>query len=132
MLSSEADVICAFASFDCIPCKMPAVGTALHASRLQPALMLCVLQAQTAQFVALRRKLSCKDGKCSDPESVKAELDKAVREVAKQLPDAHKAAEGLVALQAVRDNYVFASMQQALSPTVTQEVGMSICLLAVF
>jgi hypothetical protein len=85
------------------------------------------LQGDALAFLVLRRKLS---GKAKDPEAaeqVKLDLDRAARNLASSLapftPNTPKALEGLAALQAVRDNHVFAALQQALTPGATAQVG---------
>ncbi|KAF6266620.1 hypothetical protein COO60DRAFT_1697167 [Scenedesmus sp. NREL 46B-D3] len=78
------------------------------------------LQGDALAFLVLRRKLS---GKARDPEAaepIKQDVERAARSLASSLapftPNTSKAAEGLAALQAVRDNHVFAALQQALTP----------------
>lgn len=90
-------------------------------------------QADALTFLALRRKLSGKDKDPDAAEPLKRDLDKAARNLANSMPQASKAAEGLAALQGVRDNHVFAALQQALAPGATQQVkhtaGCTVCAL---
>jgi hypothetical protein len=85
------------------------------------------LQGDALAFLVLRRKLS---GKAKDPEAaepIKQDLERSARNLASSIapltPNSSKALEGLAALQAVRDNHVFAALQQALTPGATAQVN---------
>jgi hypothetical protein len=95
-----------------------------------PVLLLCHCigppQGDVLAFLVLRSKLS---GKAKDPEAaepIKQDMERAARNLASSLapftPNTPKALQGLAALQAVRDNHVFAALQQALTPGATAQV----------
>ncbi len=80
-------------------------------------------QADALLFVALRRKLS---GKGRVPEdvgdAVRADMERVGRALAAQLPHSERAAQGIAALVAVRDNHVFTALAAALSPDADVQV----------
>ncbi|KAF8072944.1 ATXR2 [Scenedesmus sp. PABB004] len=81
------------------------------------------LQCDALVFLRLRRRLSGKDRQVEGEEAelLRAQLQQAARGLAAQLPHSDKAAEGLTALLAVRDNHAFASLQAALAPDSAAE-----------
>eukprot|EP00879_Flechtneria_rotunda_P015681 GHRR01016403.1.p1 GENE.GHRR01016403.1~~GHRR01016403.1.p1 ORF type:complete len:1542 (+),score=797.44 GHRR01016403.1:616-5241(+) len=86
------------------------------------------LQGDALVYLALRRKLSAKaKDKEDNIEAVQEDLERAARQLAKQMPQPDRAAEGLTALQSVRDNHAFAALQRALAPDGTPQAASAAC-----
>jgi hypothetical protein len=79
-----------------------------------------LLQVDTLQLLALRRKLS---GRQAGEEGSKLGLDGYVQQLAAHLPQPDRASETLGQLLQVKDNHAFAVMQAALAPGASTEVG---------
>jgi molybdopterin converting factor small subunit len=84
--------------------------------------MYVLVQTDTLQFLALRRKLSGRQVADAN-DTHKLSLDQACKRLAAQMPQPDRAVETLGQLMQVRDNHVFAAMQTALAPGASQEVG---------
>lgn len=82
----------------------------------------CVLQIDTLQFLALRRKLSSRQVSNAE-EGSRLGLDDACKKLAVQLPQPDRAMDTIAALLQVRDNNAFSVMQAALAPGASQEVS---------
>lgn len=79
-----------------------------------------LLQVDTLQLLALRRKLS---GHQAGEEGSKVGLDGYVQQLAAHLPQPERASGTLGQLLQVKDNHAFAVMQTALAPGASAEVG---------